>query len=140
MIRVGSGSKNFTSAEKTEYILFQKKAVDARNAALRERLDNRSGVNPSRYKTFMENYNTYAELHNYIVKHEQDRAGTYRYLTSQMSPAFSPRKTTGDRTCPAALTGNETEPIWYMPCPQGMWVPQRCVWQSLRQGFDIPSS
>lgn len=135
VIRVGSGSKIFTSAEKTEYILLQKRAVDARIALLRVHLDNASQDSPSQYRILMENYYTYTGIHNYIVKHEQDRAGTYRYLTSQMSPPFSAISHTGDRTCPDSLTGNENEPVWYMPCPRGIRVPQRCVWQSVRQEF-----
>jgi hypothetical protein len=141
VIRVGSGTTTFTSAEKTEYILHQKRAVDARIALLRVHLENTSQESPSQYRTLMENYYTYTGIHNYIVKHEQDRAGTYRYLTSQMSPVFSTGSSTGDRTCPAFLTDNENEPpIWYMPCPQGAWVPQRCVWQSVRQEFDSSCS
>ncbi|MFA4825590.1 MAG: hypothetical protein WC593_10595 [Methanoregula sp.] len=135
VIRVGSGSKMFTSAEKTEYILLQKKAVDARIALLRVHLEKTSQDSPSRYRTLMENYYTYTGIHNYIVKHEQDRAGTYLYLTSQMSPAFSTCSSTGDLTCPASLTSDETGQAWYMPCPRGIWVPQRCVWQSVRQEF-----
>jgi len=135
VIRVGSGSKNFTSAEKTEYILLQKKAVDARIALMRERLDNSSRESPSQYRTLMENYYTYTGIHNFIVKNEHDRAGTYRYLISQMSPASFPCNLTGDHTCPLTLKTDESGQVWYMPCPQEIWVPQRCVWQSIRQGF-----
>ena len=140
VIRVGSGSKMFTSAEKTEYILLQKKAVDARIALLRVHLDNTSRERPTQYRTLMENYYTYTGIHNYIVKHEQDRAGTYRYLTSQMSPAFSSCSSISDRTCPDSLAIDETWQAWYMPCPRGIWVPQRCVWQSVWQEFVSLSS
>jgi hypothetical protein len=136
VIRVGSGSKIFTSAEKTEYILLQKRAVDARIALLRAHLETTPLESPSLYKTLRQNYYTYTGIHTYIAKHEQDRVGTYRYLNAQMSLPFSIGSSVGDRTCPVSLTGDENAlPIWYIPCPRGVWVPQRCVWQSVRQGF-----
>ena len=137
VIRVGSGSKKFTGAQETEYILMQKKAVDARIVSLRERLNNTSPENPLQYKALMQRYNKYAKIHNYIAKHEDDRAGTYRYLTSLLSPEISTCSPGVDQECPDIPSGIETEPAWYLPCPRGVWVPQQCVWQSVRQGFAI---
>jgi hypothetical protein len=137
IIRVGSGSKKFSSAQETEYILMQKKAVDARIVSLRERLGTTSPENPLQYKALMRIYNEYVKIHNYIVKHEDDRAGTYRYLTSLLSPGISTCIPEGDQGCPGTRSGIETGPAWYLPCPRGIWVPQQCIWQSVRQGFAI---
>ncbi|MDO9324763.1 MAG: hypothetical protein Q7T80_07365 [Methanoregula sp.] len=127
VIRVGSGPKMFTSTAKTEYILLQKKAVDARIALLRVHLNTTSDENTPRYRTLRENYYTYTGIHNYIVKHEQDRVGTYRYLTSQMPPDFFTGSSTGERTCTVFFKRNEIGLAWYLPCPQGICQPQHCV-------------
>jgi hypothetical protein len=139
VIRVGSGSKRFTRADEAEYILLQKKEVDARIALLRVHLNTTSRDSPP-YRTLMENYYTYTGIHNYIVKHEQDRAGTYRYLTTQLPPAFSSVSPADNPPCPNSLAGDENGQVWYLPCPRGIWVPQRCVWQSERQEFITPCS
>ena len=137
VIRVGSGSKPFTSADKTGYILQQKKKIDARIAAIRDRLDDTSWDSPSRYRTLMESYTTYAKIHNFIVTHEQDREGTYRYLALRMPPAVSSMDQGTDHRCPSGTLNEETTPAWYVPCPRGIWVQQRCVWQSVQQEIAI---
>ncbi|MCK9579315.1 MAG: hypothetical protein M0Q92_02550 [Methanoregula sp.] len=138
VIRVGTGSKDYTSADTSGYIMHQKKAIDERIASIRERLDNTSWENPSRYRTLMESYTMYADMHNYIITHEQDRAGTFRYLISRMSAADSYGIQKCNLRCLDDIVNDENEPAWYMPCPRGIWVPQRCIWQSVQQDMVIP--
>lgn len=154
VIRVGSGSKMFTGSGETAYILAQKSAINARLASLKTEIDNSSGEDPSRLRALLERYNMYAEIHNFIVQHRSDRAGTYRHLSSILPPSGpgSPSCPTGPAVTPAS-PGSPATPAYrfaeenacpstpaedtnisvYLPCPRGIWVSQPCVWQSVRQ-------
>jgi hypothetical protein len=160
VIRVGSGSRNFTSAGEIAYILAQKNGIDARIASLKAQINTTSRENPSRVRMLLEAYNTYAGIHNLIVNHRYDRAGMYRYLSAIMQPACRGQlpSTSGPAlssvpcdsptvllcSTPAgdispAEPARDPFPAGYLPCPRGIWVQHRCVWQSVRQAL-VPMS
>ncbi|MDD1704166.1 MAG: hypothetical protein LUP97_02900, partial [Methanoregula sp.] len=80
VIRVGTGTKGYTSASETAYILGARKLIDSRIAGLRPGLGNCTAESRSCKLAAEREYNQYALLHNYIVKHSYDRKGLYRYL------------------------------------------------------------
>ena len=89
VVRVGSGQKKINmAAVETGYILAQKARIDGRIASLHEQISTTSPENLSRFRMLVGSYNAYAGVHNYIVKHRHDRAGTYRYLISFMPPVY----------------------------------------------------
>jgi len=154
VIRVGSGTKMFNRSGETAYIIAQKSAIDTRLASLKTGIDNSSGEDPSRLRALLERYNMYAEIHNFIVQHRSDRAGTFRYLSSILpppgqgspscptgpavtpaspgSPATPVHSSADECACPAVSTGDPLSSL-YMPCPRGIRVSQPCLWQSVRQ-------
>ncbi len=80
VIRVGNGTKGYTSAAETSYILGARKLIDSRIADLVPRLGNCTYGNSSCNHAIEREYNRYAILHNYIVTHSYDREGVYRVL------------------------------------------------------------
>jgi hypothetical protein len=87
VIREGTGTRLYTSADETSFIAAQKKAVDETIALLRGRLDTFSEDNPTRYQQLMEDYYVYTGIHNTLVKNLHDRAGEYQYL-KKIAPEF----------------------------------------------------
>lgn len=160
VIRVGSGSGKFTRAGETGYILARKTETDARIASLKEQINAASPENPSRLRMLLETYNAFAGVHNYIGKHRQDRAGTYRYLISALPPACpGPLACAAPSGTPAMPIATPVTPVLgpvdsaispfsrtgcpaaagYLPCPRGIWVSRQCLWQNIRQGLIGPS-
>ena len=127
VIRIGSGEKHYTSAAETAYILEQKDAADAKVISLKAEIKNLSRMNQQPGASLIRDYNRYAEIHNFIVIHKDDRAGTYRYLrlgmTDQGQPLPAPvsRHSLWDAgsTCPGSFgTGTVSRiPLW-------------CLWQN----------
>lgn len=159
VIRVGSGSGNFSRAGEIGYILARKNETDARIASLKEQI-NASPKNPSRIRMLLETYNAYADVHNYIGMHRHDRAETYRYLISAIPPACpGPQVCAAPSGTPAIPLATPVTPVWgpvdsaispfsrtgcpaaagYLPCPRGIWVSQQCLWQNIRQGLVLSS-
>jgi hypothetical protein len=146
VIRVGSGQKNF-SAYEAGHILARKGQIDARIAYLREEINTTSRENPPRFRHLLDTYNTFAVVHNTLGLHRYDRAGMYRYLFSLEPPACTghpgsypagsaahlPGDTRPGTSCPPITAGTDRYPDGYLSCPHGTWVPQACLWQSLRQ-------
>lgn len=128
VIRVGSGQKNF-SAYESGYILARKEQIDARIAFLKNKINTTSREDPSRFGRLLNTYNTFAGVHNTLGLHRYDRAGMYRYLFSLEPPACAGHL----GLCPSIGAGIDLYPDGYLPCPYGIWVPQECLWQSLRQ-------
>ena len=87
VIREGTGTLVYSSADETAFISVQKKAVDARIVFLRGQLDTFSGDDPSRYRQLMEDYYVYTGIHNTLITNLHDRAGEYQYL-KKIAPEF----------------------------------------------------
>jgi hypothetical protein len=154
VIRVGSGSGNYSKAGETVFILAQKYRIDARIASLKVQINTTSRENPSRFRRLLETYNAFAEVHNYIGKHRYDRAGTYRYLVSVtppvspvqhsytaapvtpsaplVPPGTSEYRPAGDCIISPSLA-DDPYAAGYLPCPRGLRVSGDCIWQSVRQ-------
>jgi len=140
VIKVGNGSKKFTRANETGYILAKKEVIDARIASLKEEINISARDDPSRFRTLTGIYNAYVEIHNTLGKHRFDRAGMYQYLLTLQpsscmggSAASFPYGSGNPVSCSMVLTGDERLPLWYLPCPHGIWVSRQCMWQSVRQ-------
>ena len=99
VIPVGSGTRQYTGAGETGYILSQKQVSDEKILSLRQ-LVNNTLVNTTANQTLVADYNRYAEIHNYIVRHRYDRAGTYRYLRSLEPAPATPRPVVTVAACP----------------------------------------
>jgi hypothetical protein len=161
VIRAGSGSKKFTKAGETGYILMQKAGIDNRIALLKEQLTTAPSQNTSRFLMLAKTYNAYAEVHNYIGKHRYDRAGTYRYLIAVMQPVYlGQQPCAGQRTpmTPAILPASvipvcgpagscistpalsgDSPAAGYLPCLPGIRASWLCQWQNLRQALVLSS-
>jgi len=99
VIRVGSGTRQYTGAGETEYILGQKQETDIKILSLRQQM-NGTLENTTANRTLVADYNRYAEIHNYIVRHRYDRAGTYRYLRSLVPAPATPQPVVTAPACP----------------------------------------
>gem|GEM_PF-862841 len=140
VIKVGNGSKKFTRANETGYILAKKEVIDARIASLKVEINISARDDPSRCRTLTGTYNAYVGIHNTLGKHQFDRAGMYQYLLTLQpssctggSAASSPYGSGNPASCSMDLPGDERLPSWYLPCPHGIWVSRQCMWQSVRQ-------
>lgn len=87
VIREGTGTLPYSSADETAFISVQKKEVDARIALLRGQLDTFAGDDPSRYRQLMEDYYVYTGIHNTLARNPYDRTGEYQYL-KKIAPGF----------------------------------------------------
>ena len=87
VIREGTGTLVYSSADETAFIAEQKTAVNTKIALLRSQLDTFSGDDPSRYRQLMEDYYVYTGIHNTLVRNPYDRVGEYQYL-KKIAPEF----------------------------------------------------
>jgi hypothetical protein len=104
IIRVGNGTKGYTSADEIADILAARKDIDSRIPPLQSQMGNCTVGSTSCNQTVELEYDTYATLHNYLVTHSYDRPGLYGYLIREgiiPAPAPSP-------TVQGIFTGNQT--------------------------------
>jgi hypothetical protein len=127
VIRIGSGSKEYSRAEETAYIIDRRDLINARLAVLNVTLAAAPRNDRERAGRILDEYNTYAVLHNMLVRERGDRAAQYRTLRTfepSACPGFS-----GTRTAECGAGASYPS----LPCILGMQVTPSCSWQNIRQ-------
>ncbi|MGB7789419.1 hypothetical protein [Methanoregula sp.] len=100
VIRIGSGTTPYTSADETGFILGERQEIDEKIAGLRMNMGNCTYGNASCNETIEQEYDKYAILHNYLVEHPYDRTGLYQYLR----PVVAVTSPGQNSTCPPYLS------------------------------------
>jgi hypothetical protein len=139
VIRIGSGTTPYTSADEIGYILSRRDEIDAKIAVLRVNMGNCTSGNTSCNETILQEYNRYAGIHNYIVEHPFDRTGLYQSL-HPVAVVTNRNLTTSCPSCGSvflrvdALTpAGTSEPSLCHP-GQGL-SSLACLWQDIRYLF-----
>lgn len=140
VIRIGSGTRPYTSADETAFILARRQEIDKKIAGIRVNMGNCTYGNASCNETLEREYDGYALLHNYLVEHPYDRTGLYQYLhpvvaatvPAQNSPS-PPYGNTTNPACAGIPATGITGSLLGQP-GQGLSL-LTCIWQDLRYLF-----
>ncbi|WP_424729469.1 hypothetical protein [Methanoregula sp.] len=130
VIRVGNGTKGYTSADEVEEILVTQKTIESRIAQIQMRMGNCSFENTSCNQTLEQEYDLYAVLYNYIATHLYDRAGLYEDLHFPSgSPEGAP---SSDNIAPANKTPTTKPAVSETPPFTSCRFSFMCLWQNIR--------
>jgi hypothetical protein len=100
VIPTGIGTRQYTSADDTAWILETGTRANARLSALRPGIRDCARQEGACNRTLVDEYNKNAEIHNYILLHRFDRAGTARYLRALEGQKAPPAPAEKGPACP----------------------------------------
>jgi hypothetical protein len=139
VIRIGSGTVPYMSADDIRFILSRQQEIDDKIAELQVNLGNCTFGNTSCNETLLPEYNRDAGIHNYIVKHTFDRYGLSQFLHPVVTVPGQSLNTscTTCGTMHAADAGTPASPTTESPCclPAQEQSPLVLLWQDLRRLF-----